>query len=228
MTSDGRVATVTGTRSEAHPDGIAVYNFTVDGDHTYFVTDVADDQAVWVHNQEGLPAPGTHPTGGPAKPAAQSSWFTEVLLKGWGQGLAGLGQGAQNFIIGTLNTAQKTGPMGQVYWGWKALGVDTVISSPQWSKHLFGWEPGSSHEWSVGAGELGIGLVLPEIIGPMAPKTRTVRPPVSTTPPVGSTAQDDRLRQIEAQTDKAFVDGMTKADAIQEAAARTPKLPPRQ
>jgi hypothetical protein len=50
---DGREATVVSTHAEAHPDGVTVYNFEVEGDHTYFVegagaTSASD--AVWVHN----------------------------------------------------------------------------------------------------------------------------------------------------------------------------------
>ena len=36
---------------EAHPGGLTVYNFEVDGPHTYFVDDgQGDAAAVWVHN----------------------------------------------------------------------------------------------------------------------------------------------------------------------------------
>jgi hypothetical protein len=48
---DGTEVTVVSSTMEAHPEGVTVYNFEVDGDHTYFVS--ADGQAVesvWVHN----------------------------------------------------------------------------------------------------------------------------------------------------------------------------------
>ncbi|MGH7213184.1 MAG: polymorphic toxin-type HINT domain-containing protein, partial [Tepidisphaeraceae bacterium] len=49
---DGSNATVISTVYEAHPEGIADYNFEVTGDHTYFVEDGQGGQtAVWVHNQ---------------------------------------------------------------------------------------------------------------------------------------------------------------------------------
>lgn len=49
---DGSDAVVIGTVREAHPEGITVYNFEVEGDHTYFVADGFGDvnTAVWVHN----------------------------------------------------------------------------------------------------------------------------------------------------------------------------------
>jgi hypothetical protein len=48
--SDGRAATVTGTLYEPHPDGVAVYNFSVEDDATYFVSQDGTAAAVWVHN----------------------------------------------------------------------------------------------------------------------------------------------------------------------------------
>ena len=49
---DGRDATVTATERIAHPEGVTVYNFEVEGDHTYFVADAdgSFNSAVWVHN----------------------------------------------------------------------------------------------------------------------------------------------------------------------------------
>jgi hypothetical protein len=52
---DGSGAVVIGSACEAHPEGIAVYNFEVEGDHTYFVEDgdanqTTDDFGVWAHN----------------------------------------------------------------------------------------------------------------------------------------------------------------------------------
>lgn len=46
--ADGTEATVVGVADEACPAGVTVYNFTVDGDHTYFVAQ--GGQPVWVHN----------------------------------------------------------------------------------------------------------------------------------------------------------------------------------
>jgi cytoskeletal protein CcmA (bactofilin family) len=45
---DGQELTVVGVTEESHPDGVAVYNFTVGTDHTYFVD--MGRGAVWVHN----------------------------------------------------------------------------------------------------------------------------------------------------------------------------------
>jgi hypothetical protein len=67
LAADGHWVTLTATTSELHPEGITVYNLTVDGDHTYFVTDASGDEAVWVHNAD-TPAPPPV-TGDPAKPA---------------------------------------------------------------------------------------------------------------------------------------------------------------
>ena len=54
---DGQVETVLGTSTEAEPNGVQVYNFTVANDHTYFVEPAATDSglttgldAVLVHN----------------------------------------------------------------------------------------------------------------------------------------------------------------------------------
>ena len=51
---DGTNATVVSTAYEAHPAGITVYNFEVEGDHTYFVEDGQGRKtALWVHNRCG-------------------------------------------------------------------------------------------------------------------------------------------------------------------------------
>src|SRR5690606_9977610 len=43
--------TVISSVREEHPEGIAVYNFEVEGDHTYFVEDGHGTQLwAWVHN----------------------------------------------------------------------------------------------------------------------------------------------------------------------------------
>lgn len=49
---DSNDAVVTRTLREEHPEGIKVYNFEVNGDHSYFVTDAFNqaDVAAWVHN----------------------------------------------------------------------------------------------------------------------------------------------------------------------------------
>jgi hypothetical protein len=47
---DGQLQTLTATESESHPDGVFVYNFTVDIAHTYFVSATKDDQPLLVHN----------------------------------------------------------------------------------------------------------------------------------------------------------------------------------
>jgi hypothetical protein len=55
VSDDGEVLTVTANVDEPHPEGIPVFNFEVEGDHTYFVSDgiedsVGDEDWVWVHN----------------------------------------------------------------------------------------------------------------------------------------------------------------------------------
>ena len=57
-TSDDHWVTLSGTTAEAHPEGITVYNLTVDGDHTYFVAAATGNEAIWVHNTD----PTTQPT----------------------------------------------------------------------------------------------------------------------------------------------------------------------
>ena len=49
---DGSDAFVVSSTYEAHPEGIAVFNFEVEGDHTYFVadSDTSFTNPVWVHN----------------------------------------------------------------------------------------------------------------------------------------------------------------------------------
>jgi hypothetical protein len=51
---DGTFAVVVGNEYEYHPAGLTVYNFSVYGDHTYFVDDGAGAVVpVWVHNSCG-------------------------------------------------------------------------------------------------------------------------------------------------------------------------------
>jgi len=69
ITPDGRPASVLSSTREEHPEGISVYNLTVDEDHTYFVATAAGDEAVWVHN-ESIP-PGF--IGSPTSPASKPS-----------------------------------------------------------------------------------------------------------------------------------------------------------
>jgi hypothetical protein len=47
---DGTDAVVLSSVYEAHPEGIAVFNFEVEGDHTYFVEDGNGTTAIWTHN----------------------------------------------------------------------------------------------------------------------------------------------------------------------------------
>lgn len=48
---DGANAVVLSSVREEHPEGITVYNFEVEGDHTYFVEDGQGEKtAIWVHN----------------------------------------------------------------------------------------------------------------------------------------------------------------------------------
>jgi hypothetical protein len=49
--ADGGAAVVISSIREEHSEGIAVYNFEVEGDHTYFVEDGRGKKtAIWVHN----------------------------------------------------------------------------------------------------------------------------------------------------------------------------------
>ena len=52
VSPDGTVRIVVGNADDQRPEGITVYNFTVEGDHTYFVADGQGtvDEFVWVHN----------------------------------------------------------------------------------------------------------------------------------------------------------------------------------
>ena len=44
-------AVIVSSTAQLHPEGISVYNFEVEGDHTYFVEDgQGEATAVWVHN----------------------------------------------------------------------------------------------------------------------------------------------------------------------------------
>ncbi|NQT12901.1 MAG: hypothetical protein HQ582_09130 [Planctomycetes bacterium] len=57
LQSDGRTATITRTRREEHPQGIAVYNVEVEGFHTYFVAAIGGHaRPVLVHNKNGAPS----------------------------------------------------------------------------------------------------------------------------------------------------------------------------
>ena len=47
-TRDGKVLVVKSTRREVHPEGVPVYNFEVEDDHTYFVGQA--NGGTWVHN----------------------------------------------------------------------------------------------------------------------------------------------------------------------------------
>jgi hypothetical protein len=47
---DGSTAVVRATSVEYRPEGVTVYNFEVEGDHTYFVGALGDGDYVWVHN----------------------------------------------------------------------------------------------------------------------------------------------------------------------------------
>jgi hypothetical protein len=51
---DGSYATVALVAAEGHPEGVTVYNFGVQGDHSYFVSGAGQaDAVVWVHNYCG-------------------------------------------------------------------------------------------------------------------------------------------------------------------------------
>jgi hypothetical protein len=58
LTAPGHAATILASDSTAHPDGIIVYNFTVEANHTYFVDDgLGDIAAIWVHNRRRAKTP---------------------------------------------------------------------------------------------------------------------------------------------------------------------------
>jgi hypothetical protein len=51
LTADGKSSTVVSNEVQVQPAPLAVYNFSVEGDHTYFVEDGAGLQdPIWVHN----------------------------------------------------------------------------------------------------------------------------------------------------------------------------------
>ena len=52
-TRAGPMLTVKSSKREAHPEGIPVYNFEVEGDHTYFVGQA--NGGTWVHNSCSVP-----------------------------------------------------------------------------------------------------------------------------------------------------------------------------
>lgn len=49
---DGRLQSLIDTRREERPDGVAVFNFQVEGYHTYFVHAAGHDQPILVHNAQ--------------------------------------------------------------------------------------------------------------------------------------------------------------------------------
>jgi len=53
--SDGRVQVLEATRREDYPKGVCVYNFQVEGYHTYFAAQSADVGFIWVHNDCSTP-----------------------------------------------------------------------------------------------------------------------------------------------------------------------------
>jgi hypothetical protein len=73
--ASGGYASVVSSISEAHPQGVTVYNFTVANDHTYFVDQGGD--AVWVHNV----------TCSQLRSAAREA-FAEAYPRLWSQGEA--------------------------------------------------------------------------------------------------------------------------------------------
>jgi hypothetical protein len=58
-TSDGRRGRVIATNRDAHPEGIPIFNFEVEGSHNYFVSADGSTQSILVHNQ----SPRTGPRG---------------------------------------------------------------------------------------------------------------------------------------------------------------------
>ena len=60
VSPDGTTRIVIANADDQRPEGITVYNFTVEGDHTYFVADGQGtaDEFVWVHNSCNPLRPG--------------------------------------------------------------------------------------------------------------------------------------------------------------------------
>ncbi len=57
--ADGQPATLVATAYEAHPEGVPIFNFEVEGFHTYFVTQKEGGSAIWVHNVSRAYGDGT-------------------------------------------------------------------------------------------------------------------------------------------------------------------------
>ncbi len=73
--ADGQEVTVVSVATVAHPEGVAVYNLTVEGDHTFFVASGEDGAlaAVWVHNSCGVPGDSFKPNAKVTKPYVRPS-----------------------------------------------------------------------------------------------------------------------------------------------------------
>jgi hypothetical protein len=50
LSANGGVMTVVSNTDDKRPEGVVVYNFAVEGNHTYFVNDDVGDGWAWVHN----------------------------------------------------------------------------------------------------------------------------------------------------------------------------------
>ena len=86
----GEKTTLVSTRSEDHPEGVVVYNFEVEGSHTYFVLAAGEDgltgAGVLVHNAKGRRCGG----GGGGRSGKPAKWRslledpnTPKSIKGW-------------------------------------------------------------------------------------------------------------------------------------------------
>jgi intein/homing endonuclease len=76
---DGTFAAVVSNEYEYHPAGLTVYNFSVYGDHTYFVEDGAGAVVpVWVHNRYNALNGNMKKAGMWGKPAEQAAHVVPV------------------------------------------------------------------------------------------------------------------------------------------------------
>ena len=82
---DGSISTIIESRREEHPEGIAVYNFSVYEVHTYFVREEGSTaEPVWEHNAS--PQYGTNKEG---KVTSRSKFRAETLEDCWDDAVDG-------------------------------------------------------------------------------------------------------------------------------------------
>jgi RHS repeat-associated protein len=87
--ADGLWGVVAGTRAEDHPEGVMVYNFQVEGYHTYFAGGAKRQPGVLVHNWPSNVPKGPPSNPGPFKPFVVDHWrpgpaaTLNLGLRGW-------------------------------------------------------------------------------------------------------------------------------------------------